>query len=175
MKKNPHTAKTRSWTRPGILLTALLFILIFALQIHGRSEQQQWSRTSPEINLVHIFAGAINARGKPTGFHARPGGKDPQHARLKKILSHANNSGVYTARVEIFDLREQQWKEKFSTLFPDNMKQQQVIEAILHAWKHRKTDKQTKWQGPSGKGFTIQGYLNRRGNINTAYPLYQEK
>ncbi|MEA2114376.1 MAG: EndoU domain-containing protein, partial [Thermodesulfobacteriota bacterium] len=67
------------------------------------------------------------------------------------------------------------WKEKFSTLFPDSMTRHQVIEAVLHAWKHRNTGSKTKWEGPAGTGFTIQGYLNRRGNINTAYPIYTKK
>ena len=159
----------------GILLAVLLVSLVFGNRILGRSAGPQWSTTSPEINLAHIFEGAINSRGKPTGFHSRPGGRDPRHARLKKILSQNGRGGVYTARVEVYDPRSRQWKEKFSTLFPDSMGRDQVILTILYAWKHRRTGKKTKWQGPSGKGFPIQGYLNKRGNINTAYPVYLKK
>jgi hypothetical protein len=159
--------------KQGSVLAILLVFLLVGVQLYNQPEQQeQWSRTSPEINLGHIFEGSINSRGRPTGFHARPGGKDPQYARLKKILSPANRSGVYTARVEIFDPGEQHWKEKFSTFFPDSMDRQQVIQTVLYAWNHRKTGNKNKWEGPSGKGFLIQGYLNRHGNINTAYPIY---
>ncbi len=159
--------------KQGSGLTILLVVLLLGVQLFTQSEDHpQQSSTSPEINLAHIFEGGINSRGRPTGFHARPGGKDPQYAKLKKILSPANSSGVYTARVEIYDSGEQHWKEKFSTFFPDSMDQQQVVQTILYAWNHRKTGSKNKWEGPSGKGFIIQGYLNRHGNINTAYPLY---
>ncbi len=158
---------------PAVFLTLLLTgLLAVSSPLHARSGHQQWSSTSPEINLGHIFEGAINRRGKPTGFHSRPAGKDPQHARLVKLLSPANQSGVYTARVAIYDAREQRWKEKFSTLFPDSFSRQQVIETVLYAWQHRRTGQSNKWEGPSGKGFTVQGYLNNRGNINTAYPVF---
>jgi len=161
--------------KQGAVFSILIFSLLIAVQIYSRSTDEQWSRTSPEINLKHIFEGAINSKGRPTGFHSRPGGQDPLHARLKKILSPPDNSGVYTARVEIYAPRERRWKEKFSTLFPDSMSRKQVIQAVLHAWNHRSTGNKTKWEGPSGTGFTIQGFLNQRRNINTAYPIYTER
>jgi len=164
----------KSKIKQGGLLTILLLSLILGVQFYDRSPSpgRQWSQTNPEINLGHIFEGVINSRGRPTGFHSRPDSKDPQHARLKKILSPANSNGVYTAKVEIYDPRERLWKEKFSTLFPDSMNRQEVIQAILYAWNRRKTGNKTKWEGPSGKGFPIQGYLNKRDSINTAYPVY---
>jgi hypothetical protein len=170
MRKSAHGADI---FRPAVVLLVLILLLTPAGPLFGRSTRQQWSRTSPEINLSHIFEGAINSRGKPTGFHSRPGGRDPRHARLKKIKAGPNRRGVYTAKVEIYDPQSGRWKEKFSTFFPNTMNRQQVIEAVLHAWKQRKKSRGNKWEGPSGRGFTIQGYLNRRGNINTAYPLYR--
>lgn len=77
-----------------------------------------WSKTQPQINLTHIFKGEINRHGKPTGFHSRPGGADPEGARIKKIMSRPNAAGVYTARVEIWDARQRLWKEKFSSFSP---------------------------------------------------------
>jgi hypothetical protein len=65
---------TSKWTGPGALLVVLLLSLVFAGQLFGRSASQQWSNTRPEINLGHIFEGAINSRGNPTGFLSRPGG-----------------------------------------------------------------------------------------------------
>ncbi len=175
MKNSPSRSVLPWKKKPRILLLLLTLLISLGLgsQLFGHSTDRQWSRTSPEINLGHIFEGAINSRGKPTGFHARPGGHDPRHARLKAIKSGPNRSGVYTAKVEIFDPRTGRWKEKFSTFYPDTMDRDQVIKVILHAWNHRNRNRGSKWQGPSGKGFTIQGYLNRRGNINTAYPLYR--
>jgi len=131
-----------------------------------------WSKTQPEINLTHIFSGEINRSGKPTGFHSRPGGVSPKTARLNRIKGKANRVGVYTAQVEIFDQKESRWKSKFSTMFPDNMSYSQVIERIVHAYKNRRTGSKEPWRGPSGKGFQIEGYMSRRGGINTAYPVY---
>ena len=171
-KNSYHSKKSRF--RPQLLLPLLLTALLaVSVNLYARSSNQQWSTTSPEINLGHIFEGAINRRGKPTGFHSRPQGKDPKHARLVKILSPANQSGVYTARVAIYDPGQKKWKEKFSTLFPDSFSRDQVVETILYAWQHRRPGKGSKWEGASGKGFVIQGYLNKRGNINTAYPVYR--
>lgn len=174
--KRVHNSLSGKKLSPRLVL--IFFLALFmglGAQLYGRSNGHNWSRTRPEINLGHIFEGAINSRGRPTGFHSRPGGKDPRYARLKKVKGRANRSGVYTARVEIYDRKDHRWKEKFSTFFPDRMNKQQVVEAILHAWKARTTGKRTKWEGDSGRGFKIQGYLNRRGNINTAYPLYTSR
>jgi len=51
------------------------------------------------------------------------------------------------------------------------LSQQDVIDAILHAYE--KSNKQQKWEGPSGLGFNIQGYKTSRGGINTAFPVYR--
>jgi len=135
----------------------------------SHSNTKQWSSTSPEINLWHIFDGEINRSNKPTGYHSRPGGIDTANARLVSVRDKPNRAGVYTANIEVRD--GDQWKAKFSSFFPDSMSQQDVIDAILHAYS--KSNKQQKWEGPSGLGFNIQGYENNRGNINTAFPVYR--
>jgi hypothetical protein len=149
---------------------ALFLVILLVCAVSAKS---QWSSTRPEINLGHIFTGEINRSGRPTGYHARPGGKEPATARVVKILSKANRAGVYTARVEIFDHREGRWKEKFSTFFPDRMSRKEVIGGILHAYANRQPGRNQPWQGPSGYGFVVQGYVNSRGNINTAFPVYK--
>lgn len=129
---------------------------------------RQWSSTNPEINLWHVFEGEINRSGKPTGYHSRPGGVDAANARLVSIKDKPNRVGIYTATVEVRD--GDRWKSKFSSFFPDSMSQQDVIDAVLHAFN--KSNKQQKWEGPSGLGFNIQGYTTNRGGINTAFPVY---
>lgn len=133
---------------------------------------QKWSKTSPPINIHHIFLGDINKRGKPTGFHSRPKGKDPKSARLKRIQSKPNKAGVYTARIEVFNQSTQQWREKFSSLFPDKLSANEVISAISHAYSNRDKSKKQPWSGPSGLGFPIQGYVLNNGKINTAFPVF---
>lgn len=129
-----------------------------------------WSSTSPKINQWHVFQGEINRKGKPVGFHSRPGGQDPANARVVRVKSGPNRAGVYTASIEIRD--GQQWKEKFSSFFPDDMDVSAVNSAIVHAFKNSKDPKRQPWSGPSGLGFEIQGYTASRGDINTAFPVF---
>lgn len=129
-----------------------------------------WSNTTPKINLWHVFEGEVNRKGKPVGFHSRPGGADPANARLVSVKSRPNHAGVYTANIEVRD--QQQWKSKFSSFFPDDMNQTEVINAILNAYKNSKNPKKQPWSGPSGRGFQIQGYTLSRGDINTAFPVF---
>ncbi|MBX2885026.1 MAG: EndoU domain-containing protein [Granulosicoccus sp.] len=129
-----------------------------------------WSDTKPKINQWHVFEGEINRKDKPVGFHSRPGGRDPANARVVSIKSGPNNAGVYTATIAIRD--GQQWKEKFSSFFPDSMSVSDVNKAILHAFKNSKNPSKQPWSGPSGLGFEIQGYTASRGDINTAFPVF---
>jgi hypothetical protein len=134
------------------------------------AEGVEWSSTDPPINVTHIFAGQINKRGKPVGFHARPGGRNPPGARVLRVLDGPNRAGVYTADVEIRD--GGRWLGKNSTLYPDALSRQEVIAAILHAFRERGDGGGEKFRGPSGRGFTIEGYF-QNGRINTAYPIFQ--
>jgi hypothetical protein len=45
-----------------------------------------------------------------------------------------------------------------------------VIQAVLNAFRNREGNGE-KFRGPSGRGFTIEGYF-QGGRINTAYPIY---
>ena len=136
-------------------------------------ELPHWSSTQPEINLWHVFEGEINKRGKPTGYHSRPGGQDPANARVVSVKDGPNSKGVYTANIEVRD--GGQWKSKFSSFFPDNLSQQEVIDIIVHAYKNSKNPKKQPWSGPSGLGFQVQGYTSSRGGINTAFPVYSKR
>jgi hypothetical protein len=86
-----------------------------------------------------------------------------------RIESGPNRAGVYMAEVEIRDGGH--WIEKGSTFYPDALSRQEVIQAVLHAFRGRTGDGE-KFRGPSGHGFTIEGYF-QNGRINTAYPIYQ--
>lgn len=142
-------------------------------QSSGKTSHQsteKWSKTSPEINLWHVFDGEISRRGKPTGYHSRPGGVDAANARVVSIRDKPNRAGVYTATIEVND--DGQWKQKFSSFFPDNLSQQEVIDIILHAYSNSNNKNAQPWSGPSGMGFSVQGYTTSRGGINTAFPVY---
>jgi hypothetical protein len=134
----------------------------------GSSEK--WSDTNPNVNQWHIFDGEINRSGKPVGFHSRPGGKDPEKSRVRSIRDTPNRAGVYTASIEILD--GNQWKEKFSSFFPDTMSKNDVLKAVLNAYENSNDPNAQPFEGPSGLGFRIQGYTSNKGGINTAFPIY---
>jgi hypothetical protein len=136
------------------------------------SADSEWSDTDPAIHLEHVFEGQINRRGKPVGFHSRPGGRDPAGARVVRTVSRENGQGVYIAEVEIRN-GPGRWLRKTSTFYPDRLSRDEVVAAILHAWEERRDLGGGKFQGPSGEGFTIEGYTLDGGGINTAYPLYR--
>jgi hypothetical protein len=133
-------------------------------------DYDQWSSTKPNLNLWHVFEGEINRGGKPVGFHARPGGIDPANARLLSVRDKPNRLGVYTATISIRD--GEQWKEKFSSFFPDAMSKDDIVKAVLNAYKNSGDRNAQPWDGPSGLGFRIQGYTSSRGGINTAFPVF---
>jgi EndoU nuclease-like protein len=136
-------------------------------------EETRWSDTRPAVNQAHIFEGEINRRGKPVGFHSRPGGEDPPDARVVRIVDGPNRAGVYVADVEIRN-RAGHWLEKRSTFYPDRLSREEVLAAILHAWNEREEESGNLFRGPSGEGFTIEGRTTDDGAINTAYPLFDE-
>ncbi|HYU35082.1 MAG TPA: EndoU domain-containing protein [Thermoanaerobaculia bacterium] len=129
------------------------------------------SATVPPINLDHLFEGEINRQGRPVGFHSRPGGRDPAGARLVRVVDRPNRQGVYTAKVEI-RTSGGRWLGKQSTFYPDRMSRQDVLAAILNAYRRRTTGSSEQFRGPSGQGFTIEGWY-QNGRINTAYPIFQ--
>ncbi len=133
---------------------------------------EEWSDTDPAINLAHVFEGEINRRGKPVGFHSRPGGTNPAGARVTRRVSGPNALGIYIAEVEIRN-GSNRWLKKTSTFYPDSLGRDEVVAAILHAWEERRDLGGGKFQGPAGEGFTIEGYTLDDGGINTAYPLYK--
>lgn len=131
----------------------------------------KWSDTRPAINLEHIFAGEVNKRGKPVGYHSRPGGIDPDGARVVRIVEGPNRTGVYVAEIEVRN-EAGRWLKKRSTFYPDRLRREEVVAAILHAWNHRTKGRNNPFRGPSGEGFEIEGRPLDGGDINTAYPIF---
>lgn len=155
--------------RATVVLGVLLALLLAPAS--ARPDRKVWTATNPPVNATHIFQGEINRRGKPVGFHARPGGRNPPSARVVRVIQGPNRLGVYTAEVEIRD-EDGRWLRKNSTFYPDAMNRDQVVAAVLNAWRRRGAGGGEKFRGPSGLGFTIEGYF-QNGRINTAWPVFQ--
>jgi hypothetical protein len=158
---------------PIVVIAVLAVLSVLALLAPAGAERRQppkLSATDPPINLTHIFEGEINRQGRPVGFHSRPGGRNPSGARLVRVVDRPNAQGVYTAEVEI-RTQDGRWLRKRSTLYPDRMSREEVVAAVLNAYQRRTTGRSEKFRGPSGAGFTIEGY-HQNGRINTAYPIF---
>jgi len=132
----------------------------------------RWTATDPPINFVHIEFGEINRRDEAVGFHHRPNGVDPAAAQVVQIVQPPDANGVYRARVASRDPATGEWvrKKAPSTFYPDAMTREDVIEAVLAAFRAADIRHNGQFVGPSGRGFAIEGWY-QNGRINAAYPL----
>jgi RHS repeat-associated protein len=125
-----------------------------------------------KLNVVHIFHGETNRRGRPTGFHHQGsiGNND------KSIAIHSgppNAHGVYEARVGVLNPSTGIYQTKISTMFPNSWSRARVLSEIRSAHQNAinsGTVNGNKFKGVSCSGVEIEGYLDASGNINTAFP-----
>ncbi|MGH7048075.1 MAG: EndoU domain-containing protein [Stellaceae bacterium] len=158
--------------RLPILCVMLLSLLPSGLCARGFSAARQWTATDPPIDFTHIATGEINRRGEAVGYHHRAGGVDPPGARVLRIVQPPDANGVYRALVAVRDPASGEWIDKraASTFFPDAMPDAAVIAAVLAAFDHGRRRSDGRFVGPSGHGFTIEGWYYA-GRIAAAYPL----
>ena len=161
-----------SWLILCLLLLILASAGVLARGAEALAPADKWTATDPPINLVHIDVGGINGRGEAVGYHHRPGGVDPDGARVLRIMQPPNGDGVYRAFVAIRDPVSGLWirKKVPSTFFPDAMADPEVVDAVLDAFHNGRTRHNGHFLGPSGRGFMIEGWY-QDGRINAAYPL----
>lgn len=142
----------------------------------GREPREGREGRSSGLDTRHVFYGAINRSGKAVGYHHRAGGKDPETARVTRIVDPPNARGIYRARVEIYDSRTRRWVAKgaTSTFFPDAWSREKVVEEIEGAFARKtqpKRDVPAYWEGVSPSGVRIGGYSKGPGKISTAFPI----
>ena len=104
----------------------------------------------------------------PRAYHPHP----LRHARVRQIVQPPDASGVYRARVALRDPVTAGWIDKKapSTFFPDAMSDNEIIGAILAAFRDGARRGDGQFVGESGRGFAIEGWY-QNGRINSAYPL----
>uniref|UniRef100_UPI0036DF4914 two-partner secretion domain-containing protein n=1 Tax=Photorhabdus sp. RM322S TaxID=3342825 RepID=UPI0036DF4914 len=130
-------------------------------------------KTVPKINSEHVFHGEINKKGKAVGFHHEAGIGYQGKARITEITTPPNAQGVYRGKIEVFNSQTGQWMKKGteSTFFPKSWNRQKIMSEVRGAYKNGTVQPGGKWEGVSPSGVTIGGYLDRHGNINTAFPI----
>lgn len=131
-----------------------------------------WSDTEPQINETHIFCWEFNKSWKPIWFHSKINWKIPETVKILKT-ENKNKFWVYNSQIEIYDIKNKAFKNKFSSIFPDNLSKEEVEKAILNAWENKYYYKNSQFKWKSWLGFEIWWYTYKWNNkINTAYPIY---
>jgi hypothetical protein len=142
----------------------------------------------PQVNQVHVFCGEWK-HDTPKGFHARPGGLDPETVARFTITQPANAQGIYGGS---WSYTGHPKPPKFSTMFPDACSMPQVLNSIAYAARHptRCPANAPDWAvcGPNrptsgaqnadlfcdssnGTVFLIAMAKLDNGHVNTAFPL----
>jgi hypothetical protein len=119
-------------------------------------------RTAP-IAERHIFEGQVNRHGRLVGFHHAGAHLD----RIVRILRGPNALGVSEAEFRVFG------RLKRSTFFPDAWTRKRVLGAIREACAAAEAPRDGRLVGRTAEGLRIQMYLDGRGGIATAFPLYE--
>jgi hypothetical protein len=122
-----------------------------------------------KANFYHIFHGGINRRGEATGFHHLPTGKGPE-TDIIKIIKPNNTCGIYLAQVKI----EGQTKRAYSTMFPDRLTTNQVLESIITGYNNYKSNPTTNRTitVQTNECYRITIIIDNNAKIITTYPLY---
>jgi len=172
-----------------LLLSGVLFasLNLAAAEVACPAEPH-WSGTEPSMNIDHVFCGEVK-RNRAKGFHSRPGGENPATVESFVLGEAADARGIYSGTVTLSN-PEGDNPSKFSTMFPDNCSQHEVMKSILHAYEHPQAcpEGAPGWatcglnrpeQGgtgycvgkDAGLRFTIAFATLKNGKINTAFPL----
>ncbi|MHC1748053.1 MAG: EndoU domain-containing protein [Cellulosilyticaceae bacterium] len=114
--------------------------------------------------LEHIFHGNINGKGLPSGYH-----KSNIMSKATILdVSSPDKFSVYRATIEI------NGKTKFSTFFPESWNRVDVTNAIKEAHEGIKFNKAGWYTGNNSSGMQIKMWLNDRGLVDTAFPIYSK-
>ncbi|NPC90728.1 EndoU domain-containing protein [Bacillus sp. WMMC1349] len=113
----------------------------------------------------HIFHGNINGKGNPSGYHHSNIISD---ATLSNV-SDPDNFGVYKATIEM------NGKKKFSTFFPKNWNRVDVMDAIKDARNSVDFDGAGWYTGKTETRMKVKMWLNNRGHVDTAFPIYTNR
>ena len=119
--------------------------------------------------LEHIFEGEINRRNQVVGYHYE-GVSTAKAQVIPGTASQENKLGVYTGKVAIGNIKKDS-NDGESTFYPKKWSPQQVVDAINEAYD-TKEQRGSLYTGKSKTGIRINMYLDDKGKIVTAYPLY---
>ena len=117
--------------------------------------------------IDHIFKGVTKSNGKVSGAHF----EKYLDSSMKVVKTSPPNSfDVYTGDVYVNGV----FSKPNSTFFPSNWTDKQVIDAIIEASQNiDKVINSTTYIGITNTGMKIEIYLNKLGEITSAFPIYE--
>jgi len=134
-----------------------------------------WSSRSAD----KLFYGVVEG-GKAKGFHHRPGGLDPDSARLIRkstVVDSGKWTGAYKAKVEICESGQCYKKTDESTFFPDSWSRSRVQNEVTSAYNNALVSFGGKvppggFVSKSSNGYPIFIVTKPDGELVTAYPHF---
>jgi hypothetical protein len=142
----------------------------------GVAEHAALPKLPPDVLTAkareHIFSGNLDKYSQAKGWHYEPSGSAEKGTYVMEPTRSAPDShGVYVANVMINGVK----KDARSSFFPANWTIQQVEDAILEAYANRQpTLRPGRFRGLLTTGLEIEMDLDPKGQIQTAYPIYQK-
>ncbi len=121
-------------------------------------------------SIEHIFLGEVS-RNTAKGYHY-DGISDSPGEIIESTRSELDEHGVYTAKVMV-DGYKKKSNNGYSSLFPDDYSPQDVIDAINEAYENGEQINGDLYAGLTSDGIEIDYYLDNKGRITTAYPIWE--
>lgn len=137
---------------------------------YSNNNQLSFPKYFPSYNVKHILEGGINRRGEATGFHHLPS-KKQDRTKIIEIVNQPNSCGVYRAKVQI----EGKVKKAFSTMFPNRLSSQDVINSIKTGYEKALSQSGTRRTitTSTNECYDITIILDDNKNIITSYPIFK--
>lgn len=122
------------------------------------------------FDMDHVLAGEINGAGRATGYHAEFAADGSARIKPGAHIQH-NANGTYEAPVQIFDVKNGVWIDKFarSTFFPAEWSHARIEWEITEAFKSGPP--RTSFEAPSPSGIIIRFNWDIKNHRTTFYPL----
>jgi hypothetical protein len=128
-----------------------------------------------EQSLKHIFEGEVNSRGKAVGFHYE-GIENSAGSVVPGTKTTPGANGVYKGQVSVNGIPKTA-NGGYSTLFPEEMSPQQVVDCINEAYGNKTLvtpapapGMNSTYQGVTAGGIDVTMYINDFGKIVSAFP-----
>ena len=139
---------------------------------YSREVLNELERTNKlgDHTVTHVFEGELNRRGKAVGYHYGMI-EDSAGSGIPGSKVELGNNGVYKVKVEVNGVPKTA-NGGYSTMFPDSMSPQEVVDSINEAYYKRVkvTNTRNTYRGMSNNGVQIDMFIDKNGKTISAFP-----